>query len=192
MKNVPGKNVCTVVRHLKGAMLLLQKYAKLPTELIRLLNDIICLANNDDFVSFMKNIYFNHCQKTNAVNCLSYLDFAESKYRTLYCAHKWTAFRSDPASGFFLGNSNDNDKHVVPGEDEHSGQRSGYNHLNYHSHGLRSHVTHNYYLIGGGAYNDPGQMETMYPHYLELKIKHFDVLIVSMNHEFVPCQMVAL
>ena len=40
MKDVPGENVGTVVSYLKGALLLLQNCAAIPTDAMGLLNDV--------------------------------------------------------------------------------------------------------------------------------------------------------
>jgi len=57
----------------------LQNCTVLPTDLIGLLNNIMCSAANKDFISYMKSIYFNHRQKTKEVTYLIYLDYAKSK-----------------------------------------------------------------------------------------------------------------
>ena len=44
MKYIPDKNVDTLVSYLKGSLLLLKNCAELPTDIIRLLNNIMCSA----------------------------------------------------------------------------------------------------------------------------------------------------
>jgi len=57
MKDIPGEDVSTAVSYLKRASLLLQNCcAALPTDTLGLRNDRICLAGNEEFISYMKLI----------------------------------------------------------------------------------------------------------------------------------------
>ena len=44
MKDIPGENVDTLVLYIKGSLLLLKNCTEIPTDIINLLNDIICSA----------------------------------------------------------------------------------------------------------------------------------------------------
>ena len=78
LKDIPGDNVATAVSYLKGALM-----------------------------EYTKSIYF--ASKRNwsvlASSFTDYLNTAESEYRTLYRAGKWTKSKADPDSGFYAGNS---------------------------------------------------------------------------------------
>ena len=91
MKDIPGEDVSTAASYLKGALLLLQNCCTaLPTDMISLLNDIMCPVDNDEFTNYMKLIYYNHKRKLpKNINFMEYLRLAESEYRTLYRRGKW-------------------------------------------------------------------------------------------------------
>ena len=101
LKDVPGKNVCTAVSYLKGALLLLQNCLGLPTDTMGLLNDTMGSADCNEFSGFMNSMYFDHKRKTREITHQEYLCLAEAEYRTLYRAGKWTVSRNSPSSGFF-------------------------------------------------------------------------------------------
>jgi len=44
MKDIPGENVDTIVRYMKGNLLLLRNYGKLPTGVMVLVSNTFCLA----------------------------------------------------------------------------------------------------------------------------------------------------
>jgi len=89
LKDMPGGNVATVVSYLKGALVLLQNCGAIPTDTMGLLNDIMTLADCDNFTEYMKHIYFaSKHNKTSLTSFTSYLNTVESEYRTLYCAVK--------------------------------------------------------------------------------------------------------
>ena len=48
-KDIPGENIGTLVSYLIGSLLLLKNCAELPTDIIGLLNDIMCSAECNDF-----------------------------------------------------------------------------------------------------------------------------------------------
>ena len=113
----------TVVSYLKGAVILLQNCTVLPTDLIGILNYIMCLAENNDFTTFMKSIYFDHKRKIRVIDCAEYLNLADAENHTLYRGKKCTASKNDPASGFFVDSNdhgNDGDEH-----DDGEGRRGG-------------------------------------------------------------------
>ena len=84
MKDASGENVGTVVKYLKGALLLLNNCAAIPTNTMGLLNDVMSSADCKYFTDYMKLIYFA-LKRTNTVgDYMKYLDKAEAKYRTLY------------------------------------------------------------------------------------------------------------
>ena len=56
MKDVPDENVGTVVRYLKGALLLLQNCSAIPTDIMGLLNDVVSSVDCNDFTDYMKSI----------------------------------------------------------------------------------------------------------------------------------------
>ena len=100
MKDVPGKNVGTVVSYLKGALLLLQNCAVIPTDAMGLLNNVMSSADCKDFTEYMKSIYFTS-KRTNTVgDYMVYLDAAEAEYQTLYRKGKWTRAVVPQESGF--------------------------------------------------------------------------------------------
>lgn len=122
MKDIPGEDVSTAARYLKGALLLLQNCCTvLPTDTLGLLNDIMCSEENDEFTGCMKLIYYNHKRKpAKNVNFMKYLRAAESEseYRTLYRCGKWdkagNGKTKESESGFYflpqedLKNANNN------------------------------------------------------------------------------------
>ena len=73
LKDVPGENVCTSVRYLKGALLLLQNFSGLPTDTMGLLNDTMGSADCDKFSGFMNSVYFDHKRKTRVISHQEYL-----------------------------------------------------------------------------------------------------------------------
>ena len=84
MKDMPGKNVGTVVIYLKGALLLLQNCVAIPTNTMGILNNVISLANCQEFTAYMQSIYFASKRDSTVGGYMKYLDSAESDYRTLY------------------------------------------------------------------------------------------------------------
>ena len=76
LNDVPGENVSTIVSYLKGKIMLLQNCTVLLTDLIGLLNNIMCSVDNNDICTYMKSIYFSYRQKTKVVTHQEYLDFA--------------------------------------------------------------------------------------------------------------------
>lgn len=103
-----GGNTSTVVSHLKGAVLLLQNYTDLPTDLIGLLHDILASAKNEDFVAFIKALYFNHKMKTTEVSYTMFLNHTRSEYIIMYRNKKWTASQTDPSSSLYVAPIDDN------------------------------------------------------------------------------------
>ena len=103
LKDIPVKNVSTVVSYLKDAWMLFQNCTVLPTDFLCLLNSIMCSAENNDFSMDMKAIYFNHCQQTKVISYLTCLEYTESEYRKLYRTQKWDASKADLVSGFRQG-----------------------------------------------------------------------------------------
>ena len=63
LKDGPGKNVCTAVSYLKGALMLLQNCSEIPTNTIGLLNDIMISADCDNFSGFVNLVYYDHKRK---------------------------------------------------------------------------------------------------------------------------------
>ena len=107
LKDIPGENAATAVSYLKGALMLLQNCEAVPTDTLGLLDQIITSADYDEFTKYIKRIYFTSKRNRSvpASSFTSYLNMAESEYRTLYCAEKWTKSKADPDSGFYAGNS---------------------------------------------------------------------------------------
>ena len=103
MKDIEGENVVTVVSYLKGALLFLKNCGDLPTDTHGLLNDIMCSASNDDFVGYMKSIYYEQKRSRKRFDFVTYLKIAESEYRTLHWAGKWTASVHVPSAAGFCG-----------------------------------------------------------------------------------------
>ena len=56
MKDVLGENVETIVSYLKGSLIMLANYNKLPTDTMDLLKDIFCSADCDKFMAFMPSV----------------------------------------------------------------------------------------------------------------------------------------
>ena len=101
LKDISGDNVTTAVSYLKGALMLLQNCDAIPTNMTGLLNDIMMLADCDEFTEYMKSIYFaSKRKKTSLASFTSYLNTARSKYRTLYRTGKWKKSEADPDFGF--------------------------------------------------------------------------------------------
>jgi len=98
IKEIPGKNVDTLVLYLKGSLLLLKNCTELPINIIGLINDIMCSVEYTEFKEYMKAIYFNHKCRIKVVDPLEYLKLAESEYRTLYRKIKWMAVKHSPAA----------------------------------------------------------------------------------------------
>ena len=63
LKDGPGKNVCTAVSYLKGALMLLQNCSEILTNTIGLLNDIMISADCDNFSGFVNLVYYDHKRK---------------------------------------------------------------------------------------------------------------------------------
>ncbi len=66
IKDVPGGKVGTMVSYLKGALLLLQNCAAIPTETMGLLNNVMSFADCKDFTDYMNSIYFSS-KRTNTM-----------------------------------------------------------------------------------------------------------------------------
>ena len=103
MKDIPGKNVGTVVSYLKGTLLLLANYGKLPTDAMTIICDTFCLAECDKLTGFITAVYFEHKRKTNVIDYTEYLTLAKAKYRMLYRKQEYTTAKADPSSGFYAG-----------------------------------------------------------------------------------------
>ena len=88
MKDIVGEHVGTVVSYLKGVVMLLQNCTMLLMDLINLLNDLMISAENTDFTSFMKSVYFDHKRKMKVIDSIEYLNLDEVEYHTLYCRNK--------------------------------------------------------------------------------------------------------
>ena len=109
--------------------MLLQNCTILPMDLIGLLNDIMISAENSDFTSFVKSVYFDLKRKTQVIRFTEYLNLAEAEYRTLYHAGKCLASKNDPASGFFVAHDeepNYQSSTAIEVELERRGDRGGY------------------------------------------------------------------
>ena len=84
MKDVARENVETVVSYLKDALLLLKNGLLIPIDVMELLNNIPVLDNCEEFVKYMKYIYFDSKRNSSDDEYMEYLDIAEAEYRTLY------------------------------------------------------------------------------------------------------------
>ena len=105
MKDVPGENVGLIGSYLKGALLLLGNYGKLPTDIIGLLNDTFCSAGCEEFTDYVKAIHFAHKRKLDIMNLMKFLGLAEAEYRSLYRYGKWDASKNGLGSAFFVEES---------------------------------------------------------------------------------------
>ena len=83
MKDVPGENMGTVVSFLKGALVLIQNCAALPTDTIGLMNSTMCSTNCDKFRVFMPLVYFDHKRSSRPIAPTKYLELAKQKYQTI-------------------------------------------------------------------------------------------------------------
>ena len=91
LKDAPKKKGLTAVSYLKEALVLLQNCDAIPTNTMELINDIMTSADCDEFTEYMKSIYFaSKRKKILLASFTCYLNTAESEYRTLYRARKWT------------------------------------------------------------------------------------------------------
>ena len=166
MKDVPGENVGTVVRFLKGAFMLIQNCVTLLTDTIGLMNDTMCSADCNEFKVFMQSVYFNHKRRSQPIAPVKYLELAEHKYRTMYQQGKWTASKSDALSGFYIGSGGGAGRTNAArgggrtgtyggrgggrgGDVSNGGNRWGK--LTCHNCGKQGHITQNCFLPGGGA-----------------------------------------
>ena len=189
MKEIAGENVGTVVSYLKGAVMLLQNCTVLPMDLVGLLNDIMLSAENNDFTSFMKSVYFDHKRKMRVIGFTKYLNLAEAEYRNLYRAGKWSVSKNDPSSGLFVEHdeesSNNDDGYHCGGRTGRGGSgRGGYGRggcgrgygrgrrsngagrhatLDCHNCGKRGHVARNCRRPGSGAFDDNANGDDDFP-----------------------------
>jgi len=67
MKDVAGENVRTVVSYLKRSLMILQNCGGLPTDIMGLLDEIMCSAECNELSEFMKIVYVNHKRKTDVI-----------------------------------------------------------------------------------------------------------------------------
>ena len=102
MKDVPGNNVETISSYLKGVLLILSNCNKMPTNVMRLLNNTFCSVACDNFTDFMKNMYFSHKQNTRVITPIRFISLAELEYRMLYRNGKWEASKADAGSAFYV------------------------------------------------------------------------------------------
>ena len=77
LKGLLGEIMCTAVRYLKGALLLLKNTSGLPIDTMGLLNDIMGSADCDDFSGFINSVYFDHKSKTRMIAHQEFLRLAE-------------------------------------------------------------------------------------------------------------------
>jgi len=151
--------VSTVVSYLKVSLMLLQNYGELTTDTMGLLNDICVSQIVQIFGEFMRIVYVNHKGKTDIIECITCLDFAELEYRTLYCSQKHSKSKSVPASGFYVNDAEGSGKldsrrssqggwggRRYKGRGREDGQ-----HIICHNCGKKSNVFRNYWALGGGA-----------------------------------------
>ena len=79
MKDIPGENVGVIVSYLKEVLLLLQNVNKIPTDVMRLLNNTFCSTACENFTDFMKNVYFSYKRKTQVIDPMKFLSLVESE-----------------------------------------------------------------------------------------------------------------
>ena len=101
MKDVSGEIVKTVVSYLKGALILLLNYGKVPMCGLGILRNIFYSVEYDGITIFMGSTHFEHKHQTNMTNFREYLTLTKSEYRMLYRKGSWSASEPNPASGFY-------------------------------------------------------------------------------------------
>ena len=83
VKDIEGENVATFISCLKVALLIFKNCADLPIDTHGLMNNIITSASNNDFMGYMKYIYYNQKQPKRGFDFLNYLQVVEGAYMTL-------------------------------------------------------------------------------------------------------------
>ena len=101
-------NLGTVVSYLKGVLLILQNYGAV-------LTDVMILADCEDFISYMKLIYFVSKRYSSRSGYIEYLDSAETYYRILYQKGRWIK-AVDPSESGFVGDSEEGGNRYYRGE----------------------------------------------------------------------------
>lgn len=113
-KDLPGENVDTLVSYLKGSLLVLKNCAELPTDIIGLLNDIMCSAEFNDFKEYMKSIYFDHTRRMKVVDPQSISNLQNLNIK--HCTENLNGPLSNipPTTGFFGNNkvASDDDDNI--------------------------------------------------------------------------------
>ena len=111
LEDMPG-DFFTAVSYLKGALLLILHFLGLPIYTMWLVNNTMGSADCDELSGCMNSVYFEHKRKTRTISHQECLRLAERKYRILYRTGKWTAFKNDPLSGFFVASDKDSRNHI--------------------------------------------------------------------------------
>merc|ERR1740124_409077 len=188
LKDVPGKNICTAVSYLKGALMLLQNCSELRTDTMGLLNGIMISADCDEFSGFMNLVYYDHKRKTRLINHSEYLRLTEAEYRTFYWKKRWTASVNDPGSVLFIRDT-DTQGSCIPGG--HGGGRFGgrgdrgeesrgnrWGKLSCHNCSKKGHIVHNYWAKGGVTHGegdddvDTNNATTEFPGVYDQALRH--------------------
>jgi len=150
----------TAVSYLKGALLLIQHFLGLPIYTMWLVNKSMGSADCDELSGCMNSVYFEHKRKTRTISHQECLRLAERKYRILYRTGKWTAFKNDPLSGFFVASDKDSRNHIRyeggwgGGCDNKGGGRGDSNRLGKltcHNYGKLGHIARNCWSYSGGT-----------------------------------------
>jgi len=128
----------------------------------------MCSTECDEFNFYTTSAYFDHKRRTKLIAPMEYLRIAELEYRTLYQAKKWTAFKTDPASEFFVGgdlgqNGGTKDENSQGGDDGSynkqggsGGNKNRWANITCHNCEKLGHISQNCFLPGGGSHNGGG------------------------------------
>lgn len=141
---------------MKGVLLLLQDCLAIPTDTMGLLNDVMVLADCDEFTDYMKSIDFASKRNYTVGGYMEYLDTAEAKYPTLYRKNKWAKNDSNPDSAF-VGDYDEGDgrgggRSIYGGQGDRGGRGNcdGGNRKRYHTCVKIGHLARTYWTPGGG------------------------------------------